>query len=73
MQNGPKWESGKDSGKYSPAGSATIYGFAVSKVFDRKIARVGKACREEGIAFISFAADSLGGEEGNMAWQRQIF
>ena len=43
------------------AGSATTDGFAVGKAFDRKIAKVGEACRQEGIAFIPVAADTLGG------------
>ena len=40
------------------AGSATTDGFAVGKAFDRKIAKVGEACRQEGIAFIPVAADT---------------
>ena len=43
------------------AGSATTDGFAVGKAFDQKIAKVGEVCRQEGIAFIPVAADTLGG------------
>ena len=43
------------------AGSATTDGYAVGKAFDRKVARVGEACRQEGIAFVPIAADTLGG------------
>ena len=70
----PRWEGGKDSAldvtvvsalqQAMVAGSATTNGFAVGKAFDRKVARVGEACRQEGIAFIPVAADTLGG------WQK---
>ena len=43
------------------AGSATTDSYAVTRAFDRKVARVGEACRQEGIAFIPLAADTLGG------------
>ena len=42
------------------AGSATTDGYAVSQAFKRKVTRVGEACRQEGIAFIPIAADTLG-------------
>ena len=67
----PRWEGGKDSALdvtvvsalqgAMVAGSAATDGFAVGKAFDRKIAKVGEACRQEGIAFIPVAADTLGG------------
>ena len=67
----PRWEGGKDSALdvtvvsalqgAMVAGSAATDGFAVGKAFDRKIAKVGEACRQEGIAFIPVAADPLGG------------
>ena len=67
----PRWEGGKDSAldvtvvsalqQAMVAGSATTDGFAVGKASDRKVARVGEACRQEGIAFIPVAADTLGG------------
>ena len=43
------------------AGSANTDGFAVKKAFDRKVARVGEACRQQGLSFIPIAADTLGG------------
>ena len=43
------------------AGSATTDGYAVKKAFDRKVARVGEACRQQGLSFIPIAADTLGG------------
>ena len=43
------------------AGSATADGYAVKKAFDRKVARVGEACRQQGLSFIPIAADTLGG------------
>ena len=67
----PRWEGGKDTAldvtvvsalqQAMVAGSASTDGFAVGKAFDRKVARVGEACRQEGIAFIPVAADTLGG------------
>ena len=43
------------------AGSATTDGHAVNQALKRKVTRVGEACRQEGIAFIPMAADTLGG------------
>ena len=43
------------------AGSASTDGYAVTKAFERKLARVGEACRQQGLAFIPVAADTLGG------------
>ena len=43
------------------AGSATTDGYAVKKAFDRKIGRVGEACRQQGLTFLPIAADTLGG------------
>ena len=67
----PRWEGGKDTAldvtvvsalqSAMVAGSATTDGYAVGKAFDRKVARVGEACRQEGIAFVPIAADTLGG------------
>jgi len=42
------------------AGSVVSDGYAVTKAFDRKLARVGEACRQQGLAFIPVAADTLG-------------
>ena len=42
------------------AGSVVSDGYAVTKAFDRKLAREGEACRKQGLAFIPVAADTLG-------------
>ena len=47
--------------RYVVAGSATTDGHAVNQAFKRKVTWVGEACRQEGIAFILMAADTLGG------------
>ena len=67
----PRWEGGKDAAldvtvvsalqQAMVAGSAVTDGYALTKAFDRKIARVGEACRQQGLAFIPIAADTLGG------------
>ena len=67
----PRWEGGQDAAldvtvvsalqNAMVAGSATTDSYAVTRAFDRKVARVGEACRQEGIAFIPVAADTLGG------------
>ena len=67
----PRWEGGQDAAldvtvvsalqQAMVAGSAATDGFAVTKAFDRKLARVGEACRQQGLAFIPVAADTLGG------------
>ena len=67
----PRWVGGQDGAldvtvvsalqHAMLAGSATTDGYAVTKAFDRKIAKAGEACRAEGISFIPMAADTLGG------------
>ena len=67
----PRWEGGQDAAldvtvvsalqNAMVARSATTNSYAVTRAFDRKVARVGEACRQEGIAFIPLAADTLGG------------
>ena len=53
-------------------GSAASDGYAFAKAFDRKIGRVGEACRQQGLAFIPLAADggwySGGCPTGQKAW-----
>ena len=66
----PRWSGGQDAAldvtvvsALQPAmvaGSATTDGYAVSQAFKRKVTRVGEACRQEGIAFIPIAVDTMG-------------
>ena len=46
--------------RYIFAGSATTDDHAVNQALKRKVTRVGEACRQEGIAFIPMAANTLG-------------
>ena len=67
----PRWTGGQDAAldvtvvsalqAAMVAGSATTDSYAVGKAFERKVARVGEACRQQGISFIPIAADTLGG------------
>ena len=67
----PRWTGGQDAAldvtvvsalqAAMVAGSATTDGFALQKAFERKVARVGEACRQQGISFLPIAADTLGG------------
>ena len=67
----PRWSGGQDAAldvtvvsalqAAMVAGSATTDGYAVTKAFERKIAKAGEACRAEGISFVPLAADTLGG------------
>ena len=67
----PRWSGGQDAAldvtvvsalqQAMVGGSATTDGFALSKAFDRKVAKVGEACRQQGISFIPLAMDTLGG------------
>ena len=70
----PRWCGGQDAAldvtvvsALQPAmvaGSATTDNFAVTKAFQRKVAKAGEACRQEGISFVPIAADTLGGWHG---------
>ena len=67
----PRWSGGQDAAldvtvvsalqAAMVAGSAATDGYAVTKAFERKIAKAGEACRAEGISFVPLAADTLGG------------
>ena len=67
----PRWTGGQDAAldvtvvsalqTAMVTGSATTDGFALQKAFERKIARVGEACSQQGISFLPIAADTLGG------------
>ena len=53
------------------AGSATSDGYALTKAFDRKVAKAGEACRQQGITFIPLAMDTFGGVHKVMIEQVQ--
>ena len=67
----PRWAGGQDGAldvtvvsalqQAMLAGSAATDSYAVTKAFERKVAKAGEACRAEGISFIPVAADTLGG------------
>ena len=67
----PRWSGGRDAAldvtvvsalqSAMLAGSAATDGYAVTRAFERKVAKAGEACRAEGIDFIPVAADTLGG------------
>ena len=67
----PRWAGGKDAcldvTVVSPlqramvAGAAATDGYALTKAFDRKVAKAAEDCRQAGLAFIPLAADTFGG------------
>ena len=52
-------------------GSATSDGYALTKAFDRKVAKAGEACRQQDITFIPLAMDTFGGVHKVMIEQVQ--
>ena len=67
----PRWTRGQDTAwdvtVVSPLQQATINqagtdpGCALTMAFDRKVKAVGEQCRQQGVAFIPLAVESLGG------------
>ena len=70
----PGWSGGRDVAYdvtvVSPlqramvAGAAETDGYALNEAFRRKVAKAGEACRQQGIAFVPLAADTLAGWHG---------